>query len=86
MKLLEEGNWKIPWSMEVICIEKGCGAKVLIEEKDVKPVDYDDAYRYYAVCMVCERNIYISEKDVPQRMKNVLDKKRKYRDRDSDWR
>ncbi len=82
MKLIEEGNWKIPWSMEVVCVEKGCGAKVLIEEKDVKPVDYD-AYNYYADCMICERKILISEKDVPQRMKNVLDKKRKHRD--SDW-
>lgn len=80
MRLIEEGKWKKPWSIEVVCSEKECGAKLLVEEKDVKPVDYNSGY--YTECMICEAQIKITDNSIPLRMKVILDKKRKYHDCD----
>jgi hypothetical protein len=76
MKVLEKGSWDVPWSIEVKCPENSCGAKLLVEEGDVKPVDYGSGY--YADCMICEHRVDISARDIPLRVKRPLDKKRKY--------
>jgi hypothetical protein len=57
MKVLKEGNWKNPWSMEMVCDEHDCGATLLVEEEDVKPVDYSKKKDYYAECLVCLFNV-----------------------------
>jgi hypothetical protein len=76
MKVLEKGSWDNPWSKEAVCSEKECGAKILIEEGDVKPIDYGEDY--YAECGICGSHVKISWKDIPLRMRKVLNVKRKY--------
>jgi hypothetical protein len=67
MKVLEKGGWDNPWSMEMVCSEKECSSKLLVEEGDVKPVyNYSG---YYALCPVCGKNISIQGKDLPIRPK-----------------
>ena len=78
MKVLEEGKWKTPWSMEALCPEKQCGAKLLIEEGDVKPVDYASQNTFYAECPVCGTGVDIPGVVLPLRIQRMLNKKRKY--------
>ncbi len=82
MKVLEKGNWDNPWSAEMKCTEKSCGAKLLVEEKDVSPVDYS-TYGFYAECMVCGHHMLIKGSELPARLVKELEKKRKYYS--SDW-
>lgn len=77
MKVLEKGNWENPWSMEMNCSEKSCGAKLLVEEVDVKPVDYGSDF--YAECMVCGQHISILKNSLPLRLAKAAEKGRKYR-------
>lgn len=77
MKVLEKGNWENPWSMEVVCEEKSCGARLLVEEKDVKPVDY--SVGFYAECMICSHHISIPKNSIPARLVRSAEKGRKYR-------
>ena len=53
MKVLEEGKWKMLWSMEVVCHEDQCGAKLLVEEVDVKGVNFSSPAKYSCKCAVC---------------------------------
>lgn len=76
MKVLEKGMWDNPWSLEAICSEKSCGAKLMIEESDMKPVD--NYVRYYASCVVCGHKISVASESLPLRLRNILDKERKY--------
>lgn len=76
MKVIQEGSWKNPWSVEMQCDEKGCNAKLLIEESDVKPVS--DVYKYYAECMICDKSISLVADSIPLRVKRIVDKKRKW--------
>ncbi len=76
MKVLEKGNWGNPWSMELICSEKECSSKLLVEEGDVKPVNNQAGY--YVLCPVCEKGVSIQSKDIPLRLKRVVDRKRQY--------
>lgn len=80
MKVLAEGRWKMPWSMEAMCNQKQCGAKLLVEEGDVKPVHYE--YGFYAACTVCGTRINIPTSSLPLRIQEALNKKRKYRNVD----
>lgn len=82
MKLLEKGNWDNPWSEEMVCPEKSCGAKMLVEESDVKPVHYQQGF--HAVCMMCGQNMPIPSLSLPKRVKDVAEKSRKY-SRSSYW-
>lgn len=82
MKVLEEGKWKHVWSMEMSCPEKQCGAKLLVEEADVKPVDYSFNDDFYAECGVCGACMYITSLVLPLRLQKELNKKRKQR---SSW-
>lgn len=79
MKVLKEGKWNLPWSGKAIC--PTCDAELLVEEGDVKPVDYGTGY--FCACGVCGKAIMIPDKDLPLRIKEALDKKRKYSS--SDW-
>lgn len=76
MKILAEGKWKNPWSMEIDCSEKECGAKLLLEEGDVRAKDYSRLYS--AECPICESSIIIPGNAIPLRVKQPLDKKRKW--------
>ncbi len=83
MKVLEEGKWKMVWSVEVPCSQKECGAKLLVEEADVAPVDYSDPAKYSCVCPVCGSEISLLASSIPLRVKKVADKKKKWSS--SDW-
>jgi hypothetical protein len=78
MKVLEKGKWDMPWTAEVICTEKQCGAKLLVEEGDVCVVDYSSKNDFKVTCMVCGTTVYMSGKDIPLRVTRPLDQKRKY--------
>lgn len=78
MKVLEEGKWKQMWSMEMVCPEKQCGAKLLVEEADVKAVNYSSRNDFYAECAVCGGSLVITSVMLPLRMSKELNKKRKY--------
>lgn len=74
MKVIKTGIWNEKWEKEMTC--PTCKAVVLIEEADVKAVD--NCYDFIAACCVCGYPIDIPEKDLPLRIKDVLNKKRKY--------
>lgn len=74
MKVLEEGKWKTPWSMEMVCSEKECGAKLLVEEADVKPVYNSSPAKYEAVCAVCGSKLSVPSALIPLRLKTEVDK------------
>jgi len=83
MKVLEEGKWKMPWSMEMVCAEKECGAKLLIEEGDVLPTYNSSPARYEVVCAVCGSKLFVPPALIPLRVKTAVDKKKKWST--SDW-
>ncbi len=84
MKILEKGKWSVPWSKEYVCSEHSCETKLLVEESDVHPVDYSRKYNdFYFVCPVCGAHVDVPVSDLPKRVKEALDKKRKYYS--SDW-
>ena len=78
MKVLEEGKWKMVWSAEMVCAEKSCEAKLLVEESDVKAVDYSSKNDFYAVCAVCGSSLNVLASSLPLRMKKVLEASRKF--------
>src|SRR3989338_1414633 len=82
MKVLEEGRWKMPWSMETTCSQKQCGAKLLVEEGDVRPIDYGNGF--YAKCAICGTSVNIPVSALPLRMQIALNKKRKHSS-STDW-
>lgn len=76
MKVLEEGKWKNPWSAEAVCAEKSCGAKLLVEESDLKAVDYSSKNDFYAECAVCGGRILFDYADLPLRLSRALNASR----------
>lgn len=78
MKVLEEGKWKMVWSVEVPCSEKECGAKLLVEEADVKAVYDSTPAKYSSECPVCGSVLFLSSASIPLRVKAVADKKKKW--------
>ena len=78
MKVLAEGKWKKPWSMEVVCSEKDCGAKLLVEESDVKAVDNSSPADYFVKCAVCGEVVYVKAAFLPKWVKGDADKGKKY--------
>ena len=74
MKVLKEGKWNIPWSGEYDC--PTCEARLLVDEKDVKAVDY--GHGFDCVCPLCGKSVKISDKDLPQRVREALERKRKH--------
>ena len=79
MKVLKEGKWNLPWSGTFSC--PTCEAELLVEESDVKPTY--NAMSYYCECAVCGKEIPLKMKDFPLRLKEAVDKKRKWSS--SDW-
>jgi predicted RNA-binding Zn-ribbon protein involved in translation (DUF1610 family) len=75
MKILEEGNWKNPWSKEYVCSQKQCGAKLLVEEQDVIAPDYRETFNF--MCPLCGNTNIIANSDLPQRIKSALERKRR---------
>ena len=78
MKVLEEGKWKMVWSMESLCSEKECGAKLLTEEGDVSAVYDSSPAKYSALCPVCGSCLYLPVASIPLRVKVEADKKKKW--------
>lgn len=81
MKVLEEGKWKNPWSKEYVCQEKSCEAKLLVEEGDLKP-RFDEYYKNYFICPCCGKETDVPAKDLPPRVLEKANKRRKYREHD----
>ena len=81
MKVVKEGKWNVPWSGEFEC--GVCEATLLVEESDVKPVD-NECGRYYFICAVCGKQNDVPMKDIAQRVREEVEKKRKYWS-SSDW-
>ena len=84
MKVLKEGNWKQSWSMEAACPEQQCGAELLVEEEDVKAVDFSSRNDFFALCPICAQHVDVPSESLPLRMQRALNIKRKYRS-SSDW-
>lgn len=80
MKVLKEGKWNVPWTGTATC--PTCDAELLVEESDVKPT-YNEM-SYYCDCAVCGKRIDLKAKDFPLRLKEAVDKKRKWSS-SSDW-
>lgn len=74
MKVIKVGIWNEKWEKEMTC--PTCKAVISVEEADVKAVDY--SYDFSAACCVCGHPTKISDKDLPLRIKEALNKKRKY--------
>ncbi len=75
MKILKEGKWNLPWTMEVDC--PTCEARLLVEEKDVKPT-YNLSGSFYCECAICKKRIDLKAKDLPLRVQEEVDKKRSW--------
>lgn len=79
MKIIAEGAWKNPWTHEYTCREKECGAKLLVEEADVKAPDYANHDHFNFECAVCGHSNPLPATDLPLRIKKILNAKRKVR-------
>lgn len=67
MKVIKEGKWNLPWTAQMSC--PTCEAILLVEEKDVKPVDYSSGD--FCMCMLCGKSIAIHAKDLAQRVREA---------------
>jgi hypothetical protein len=76
MKVLAEGKWKIPWQGERDCKTPQCGAKLLVEETDLIAIDHTDAFGF--VCPICGKTVRVPAGEIPERIKEKLNKTRKY--------
>lgn len=75
MKVIKLGKWNDPWSGRYIC--RTCEAELLVEESDLQPQgNYLDS-NYYT-CPECGKTNYISKEQLPLRVLEMLNKKRKY--------
>lgn len=79
MKVIKEGKWTVPWQQEVVCKDPQCGAHLLAEEADVVAPDYEYSNVFKVVCAICGTDLYLKETELPRRVKDLLNKKRKYR-------
>ncbi|HBP00064.1 MAG: hypothetical protein UU48_C0003G0012 [Candidatus Uhrbacteria bacterium GW2011_GWF2_41_16] len=75
MKVIKEGTWNIPWFKEITCTT--CAATLLIDEKDVKPTT-NQSRSYYCVCPICQKQTFVEEKLISQRVREEVDRKRTY--------
>ena len=74
MKVLAEGKWKVPWEGERDCGTAQCGAKLLVEERDLFAIDYSDAFGF--TCVVCGKVTRVPRSEIPERIKEKLEKTR----------
>lgn len=77
MKILSEGIWNNPWTLEVACCNKECAAKLMLDEADVQPT-YDKVAKYEFVCPVCGTTTPLASDLISPRVKLAADKHRKY--------
>lgn len=75
MKVIKSGKWNNPWSDEFTCTT--CGAVLHVEESDLKAHDNDLDANYF-ICVECGKNNTISKDSLPLRIKEYLNKIRKY--------
>ncbi len=87
MKVIKEGKWNNPWSVEVVCPEPDCGATLLVEEKDVVAEGdrYYDCKGYYVLCPVCGKKVTVPAASVSPRVKRAAQDRRPSRYSSSDW-
>lgn len=83
MQVLKEGKWKLPWTMEVVCLNSACEATVLVEEGDVLPT-YNQSSKYECKCVVCGRTIGLPTSQISLRVQEMANPKRQYSS--SGWR
>jgi hypothetical protein len=72
MKVLKEGKWHVPWTMEVDC--GTCEARLLVEEEDLKTRLYC-ATGFVCKCSICGKDIHLAEKDIALRVREEVEKK-----------
>ena len=75
MKVLKEGKWNVPWSDKFTC--STCEAQLLVEEADVKPYDYHNS-GFTFTCPLCGKLNTLSDKDLPQRVREEKNRHRKF--------
>ena len=73
MKVIKEGEWKVPWSAEFTC--KTCKAVLLVGETDVVATNYKDS-GYHCICCICRKTVNVPSSSVPLRVREEKDKKR----------
>ena len=78
MKVLKEGKWNVPWVGGGICPNKECGAEIEVYECDLRPT-FDTRDAFECICCVCGHSIPIGADKLPLRVREELEKKRKYR-------
>lgn len=72
MKVLKEGKWNVPWTMEVTCTT--CEARLLVEEGDVRTHTYH-ATGFTCTCSICGKTVHLAEKDIALRVREEVEKK-----------
>lgn len=75
MKILKTGKWNHPWSGKYFC--STCDAELLVEEEDLKPQGNKTDSNYYT-CLECGKNNYIQKDNLPLRVLEELNSKRRY--------
>lgn len=81
MKIVSEGKWNNPWTLEVTCPCADCGAELMVEEKDVKASGYryESGAKYSAACPVCGQFISLMSSAISPRVKRDADARRSER-------
>lgn len=82
MKLIKNGKWNDPWSGKYFC--STCDAEILVEEVDLQPQGNETDSNYY-ICLECKKANYIHKDHLPLRVKEELNKKRKYWNSGDPW-
>lgn len=82
MKILKTGKWNNPWSGTFIC--ETCDAELLVEENDLKPQGNETDSNYYN-CAECGKTNYIPKTQIPLRVLEMLNSKRKYWNSGDSW-
>lgn len=83
MKVISEGKWKTLWQKECTCKTPQCGAKLLVEESDIKAPNYTSTFCYE--CAVCGTENPLPANNIPDRIKQQLNKTRRPSAPCSDW-
>lgn len=74
MRVLKEGNWNDPWSVERDC--PTCKARLLVEEADLKA--YDNSTEFYCHCPLCKKIVPIASNLVSPRVREEAGRGRRY--------
>ncbi len=77
MKVLKEGKWNEPWTIEIICSNQACEATLEVGEQDVNATNQQGS-RYECHCCVCGRSIQIPAERIHLRVRGLADQRRQW--------